>query len=109
MESIIEPTNGRGVVLGLLKEMRHLTNKVPGLLTKGGDRAAPKAPLPARKTTNTTVVASHRRSPRLTSHDATGSSPIARNNATPISTNIDDTEARTRTTPYVTAPPAEAV
>jgi hypothetical protein len=67
------------------------------------------APITARNATNTSVVANHRRSPRLTSHEATGSSPTARKNATPINTNIDDTATRTLTMPYVTAIPAAAV
>jgi hypothetical protein len=44
----------------------------------------------------------------LTSHDAAGSSPSAKNNATPINTSTDDMDPRTRTAPYVTATPADA-
>ena len=47
--------------------------------------------------TNTSVIAAHRRSFQLTNHDTTGSRPNARKNATPISTNIDDIDANTRT------------
>ena len=55
------------------------------------------APISATKMTNTSVIAAHRRSFRLTNHDTAGSRPNARKNATPISTNIDDIDANTRT------------
>jgi hypothetical protein len=45
----------------------------------------------------------------LTSHDAAGSSPNAKNNAAPINTSTDDIEPSRRTAPYVTATPADAV
>ena len=75
----------------------------------GGIAAATNPPVTARKATNTSVVAIHRRSPRLTNHEAAGSSPTARKNATPMSTTIDDTAMRTRTIPYITATPTAAV
>jgi len=66
---------------------------------------------PARRvnvSTTTTVTAAHRGSLRLTSHDAAGSSPSAKKNATPIKTSTEDIDARTRTAPYVTATPTDA-
>ena len=49
--------------------------------------------------TNTNVVAALRGSLRLTNHDAAGSSPNARKNATPISSKIEETDSSTRTAP----------
>src|SRR6202034_193235 len=75
----------------------------------GGIAAATKPPIARRKTTNTSVVARHRGRPRLTHHETAGSNPVARKKAIPISTNTDDNDPRTRTIPYVTATPADAV
>jgi len=50
--AVIEPTNGRGVVLGSLKVMPAPGESSPGLLGEaGGSRPATKAPIAARKTT----------------------------------------------------------
>jgi hypothetical protein len=46
---------------------------------------------------------------RFTSRDTAGSSPTAKKNATPINTNADDADPRTRTAAYVTATPADAI
>ena len=71
---------------------------------------AANVPATSMKTTVTTMVtAAQRGSLRLTSHDTAVSSPSAKNIATPINTNTDDIDPRTRTAPYVSATPADAV
>src|SRR5271165_1627220 len=60
-------------------------------------------------TTSTTVTAAHRGNLRLISHDTAGSSPSETKNATPISSSIDETRTRPRTTAKVTATPAAAL
>ncbi len=76
--------------------------------TSGGIAAATAPARTPNTTTTTRLTAAHRGSLRLTSPDTAGSSPRAKNNAAPIKTNTEDAEPRTRTTPYVSATPAEA-
>src|ERR1700719_3188889 len=75
----------------------------------GGMAAASKLAITAITATSTAVTAAQRGSFLPTSHDTAGSSPRATKNATPIKSSIDDAAARPRTTPYVTATPADAV
>jgi hypothetical protein len=72
--------------------------------------AAASVPATRLNITATTIVtAAHRGNLRLTSHDTALSSPNAKNIATPINTNTDDIDPRTRTAPYVSATPADAI
>jgi hypothetical protein len=43
-EALVEPTDGRGVVLGLLKVMRCLLDELAGLLHKRGDGSGDEGP-----------------------------------------------------------------
>src|SRR5271166_3960295 len=75
----------------------------------GGTAAASAAAMTPNDATSTTVTAAHRGNLRLISHDTAGSSPSETKNATPISSSIDDTRTRPRTTAKVTATPAAAL
>jgi hypothetical protein len=108
MEALVESADRRRMVLGLLQIVWCGFDELMRLATSGGIAAATAAASTPNTSTTTTLTATQRGNLRLTRPDTAGSSPTAKNPAAAINTNAEDAEPSSRTTPYITATPAEA-